>query len=240
MRWIGGGFRRPPRKRRTSNDRLRFQRHREMNIGESRIAVLERVVDGVAAHVARDLVEREAVVRPEREHDRVVGGGGLQLEVERAAELLAQREPERAVDAPAVGRVDHELHAAGLVEEPLDHDVLQGRHHAEHGAADREVVDDHRRRFARATPRRSMTHRRARVGIAGREQRRRHRHAAPTLRPTARRCAPAPRRARTAPWVRRRRRRGPARRRPRPAGSATSACRAGRCRPPSTRRPSPR
>ena len=64
------------------------------------------------------------MVRPERQHDRVVGGGGLQLEVERAAEPLAQREPERAVDAPAVGRVDDQLHAAGVVEEPLEDEAL--------------------------------------------------------------------------------------------------------------------
>ena len=38
MRWIGGGFLRPLRKRRTISERLRFQRHRAWNIGESRIA----------------------------------------------------------------------------------------------------------------------------------------------------------------------------------------------------------
>ena len=38
MRWIGGGLRRPPRKRSTSNERFRFHRHREMNIGASSTA----------------------------------------------------------------------------------------------------------------------------------------------------------------------------------------------------------
>ena len=38
MRWIGGGFFRPLRNRSTSSDRLRFQRHRARNIGESRMA----------------------------------------------------------------------------------------------------------------------------------------------------------------------------------------------------------
>ena len=86
--------------------------------------------------VPGDFVEREAVVRAERQHDRVVARGGLQLEVERAAELLAQREPERAVDAPAVRRVDDELHAAGLVEEALDDEILERGHDAEHRAPD--------------------------------------------------------------------------------------------------------
>ena len=38
MRWIGGGLLRPPRKRSTSNARLRFHRQRARNIGESRMA----------------------------------------------------------------------------------------------------------------------------------------------------------------------------------------------------------
>ena len=38
MRWIGGGFLRPPRNRSTRSARLRFHRQREMNIGASRNA----------------------------------------------------------------------------------------------------------------------------------------------------------------------------------------------------------
>ena len=57
---------------------------------------------------------------------RVVAGRGLELEVERAAEALAQREAEGAVDAAAEGGVDDELHAARLVEEALDDDVVAG------------------------------------------------------------------------------------------------------------------
>ena len=38
MRWIGGGLRRPLRNRSTISDRLRFQRQRAWNIGESRMA----------------------------------------------------------------------------------------------------------------------------------------------------------------------------------------------------------
>ncbi len=106
--------------------------------------VLEGVVDRAAGHVADHLVEREAVVRAEREDDRVVGGGGLQLEVEGATELLAQRQAQATVDAPAVGRVDDELHATGVVEEPLQHQAFLGRHRPEGGPADGQVVDDHR------------------------------------------------------------------------------------------------
>jgi hypothetical protein len=38
MRWMGGGLRLPLRNRRTISDRLRFQRQRDWNIGESRMA----------------------------------------------------------------------------------------------------------------------------------------------------------------------------------------------------------
>ena len=58
----------------------------------------------------------------ERQHDVVLGRGGLQLEVELAAEALAQRQAPGAVDAAAEGRMDDELHAARLVEEALEHD----------------------------------------------------------------------------------------------------------------------
>ena len=79
---------------------------------------------------------------PEREHDGVVGGSGLQLEVERAAELLAQREPEGTVDAPTVRRMDDELHSAGVVEEPLEHEPALRGHRAQRRPTDREIVHD--------------------------------------------------------------------------------------------------
>ena len=109
------------------------------------------------------------MVRAERQHDRVVVRRGLQLEVERAAELLAQREPEGPVDAPAVRRVQHELHAAGVVEEPLEHERVEGGHRAQHRAAAREVVDDHHRGLAGDAGDLAQPPARA-VGVAEREE----------------------------------------------------------------------
>ena len=91
-----------------------------------------------AGHVG----EREAVVRPEGDDDGIVVGARLELEVEPGAELLAQRVPQRPVEPAAVGRVDHELHPARLVEEPLDDQVVLGGHDAEHGPGRRQVGDD--------------------------------------------------------------------------------------------------
>ena len=91
--------------------------------------------------VAEDVRQRERVLRPERQHQRVLGGRRLQLEVELPAEALAQRQPPRLVDAAAERRVQHQLHAAGLVEEPLEHQRVLRRDHAERAAAFGEVGD---------------------------------------------------------------------------------------------------
>ena len=177
--------------------------------------MLERVFERGAAEVAGHLPQREAVVRAERQHDGVVAGGRLQLEVEGAAELLAQRQPERPVDPAAEGGVHHELHPAGVVEEPLEHDAVLGGQRAEHGAPDREVVDDHRGGVgvdARGVAQ-PLT---GAVGVAGVEERVRPRRAASTPRRTARPCARAPRPSRTGSSGARYRRRARA---PRPSST---------------------
>ena len=66
-----------------------------------------------------------------------------QLEVEVQAELLAQSKPKRPVDPGAQRSVDDQLHAAGFVEEPLEHDVVVCRHHAaEPRTSGPQIVDD--------------------------------------------------------------------------------------------------
>ena len=106
----------------------------EQRLGED---VAHRFRREVAAH----LLEREAVGLAEREHDGVLGGRGLELEVELAAEPLAQREAPRAVEPAAEPRMDDELHAAALVEEPFQHHRVPVRQRAERGVGGAEVVD---------------------------------------------------------------------------------------------------
>ncbi len=102
----------------------------------------EHVVEGGLGEQLEDGLERERVLRAERQEDALVGGGGLQLEVEAAAEALAEREAEGAVRARAERRVDDELHPARLVEEALRHERPLRRDGAERGARRRDVVDD--------------------------------------------------------------------------------------------------
>ena len=49
---------------------------------------------------------------------------------------------------PPYGRVEDELHPAGVVEETLEHQVVLGGHDAQGGPPDGQVVDDHARRVA--------------------------------------------------------------------------------------------
>ena len=78
---------------------------------------------------------------PEGEHDGVVVGRRLELEVEGGAELLAQGQAEALVDPAAERGVDDHLHPAGLVEEPLEHDVVAGGQDAELAQGGGQVVD---------------------------------------------------------------------------------------------------
>jgi hypothetical protein len=55
----------------------------------------EQRAHAVRVQVVEHLREREAVLWPERDHDRVLAGRGLQLEAEAAAEALAQRQSRR-------------------------------------------------------------------------------------------------------------------------------------------------
>src|SRR5712664_646502 len=86
-----------------------------------------------------DVSERKTVLLAKRNIQAVVRGGGLQLEIERAAETLAQRKSPGFVDAAAEGRVDDQLHAATFIEEALgDHRCLRG-HRAQDGTSGGDV-----------------------------------------------------------------------------------------------------
>ena len=90
----------------------------------------ERVTKRRRVHIPEDVGKRKRVLRPEGEQERVLGRGRLQLEVELAAELLAQGQRPGAVDAAAERRVQHELHPARFVEEALEDERLLRRDHA--------------------------------------------------------------------------------------------------------------
>ncbi len=91
----------------------------------------EHLWHGFAREHVLDPGQREAVLGAEREHDRVVIGCGLQLEVEGDAEALAKSQPKGAVDASAKRRVQDQLRTLALVEAAFDDDALLGGQVAE-------------------------------------------------------------------------------------------------------------
>src|SRR5438874_2209434 len=70
----------------------------------------------------------------------VVGGRRLQLEVERTAEALAQSQTPGAIDARTERRMEHQLHAAALIEEALSDDGRVSGHGAQQRTADGDVL----------------------------------------------------------------------------------------------------
>ena len=76
-----------------------------------------------------------------RQQHRIFGRGRLQLEIELAAEALAQCQAPRLVDAAAERRVEDELHPARLVEEALEDQRLLGGNDAERARRVRQVRD---------------------------------------------------------------------------------------------------
>src|SRR6185369_1061335 len=75
----------------------------------------EDITNCAMVEITEDLVEREGVLGAEREDDGVVGGGGLQFEVEGAAKSFAQRQAPGAVEPGPERGMDDQLHAARLV-----------------------------------------------------------------------------------------------------------------------------
>ena len=142
VRWICGAMRLPLDKRRSCRLRSAAQRQRFLKMGEAMRGLLEELLGGVFGEELEDVGEGEAVLLGEGDVDAVVGGGGLQFEVEAAAEAFAQGESEGLVDAAAEGSVQDELHAAAVVEEALGDDGGLGGHGSEDGAAGDDVGDE--------------------------------------------------------------------------------------------------
>src|SRR3954465_12131622 len=92
--------------------------------------------------VAEHFFQREGVLAAERQDDALLGRRRLKLEIEALAEFLPERESPSAVDAAAERRGQHELHAAGLVEEALERKLVDGRHDAKAALRFGEVLRD--------------------------------------------------------------------------------------------------
>ena len=99
----------------------------------------------IGVQIARRLGKFETMRMRQRQHDVVFRRRGLQFEIKGAAKTLTQRQTPRPVDAAAEWRMNNELHAAGFIEKPLEHDRVQGRQRAERRLAGTQVLHDLKR-----------------------------------------------------------------------------------------------
>ena len=107
----------------------------------SQRGLLQNRLHGFGVEEMKNIGQRKAVLLGQRDVEAVVGGRGLQFEIEAAAEALAQRQSPGFVDAAAEGRVNDQLHPAAFVEEALGDDGVLRGHGAQHGAALQDVFD---------------------------------------------------------------------------------------------------
>ena len=78
----------------------------------------------LAAQEPEHRLEREAVLLAKRDHNPVVGRRSLQFEIEGHTEPLPQGEAPGPIDPAPEWRVQHQLHPAAFIEEPLRDDRL--------------------------------------------------------------------------------------------------------------------
>ena len=90
---------------------------------------------GLGMQKLKNIGQRETVLLGERDVQAIVGGGGLQFEIEAAAEALAQRQSPSLVDPSAKGRVDDQLHPAAFIKKTFGNDRRLRGHVAQHGAS---------------------------------------------------------------------------------------------------------
>jgi len=103
--------------------------------GAGEHGLLKDFLDCLGLEEVENIGEREAVLFGESDVDAIVGGRGLQFEVEAAAEAFAEGKAPGAVDAGSEGGVDDELHAAAFVEEALGDDGVLRRDGSQDSAA---------------------------------------------------------------------------------------------------------
>ena len=101
----------------------------------------QQAFDACRMEIARDIGKLEAMSRGQRQHDVVLSGCRLELEVELATEALAQRQPPSPIDAAAIGRVDHELHSTRLIEEAFEDEGILRWQATESAVRGAQIVD---------------------------------------------------------------------------------------------------
>ena len=96
--------------------------------------LLQYWLHGFGLQEAKNIAQRKAMLLRERNVQAVVGGRGLQFEVEGDAKALAQRQPPGLVDARPKRSMDYQLHAAAFIKKALGDDAILTGDRAQHRA----------------------------------------------------------------------------------------------------------
>ena len=107
----------------------------------------QHVSRALGVQIAEHVRERERMLWSERQQQRVLGSRRLQLEVELTAESLSQRQAPGLVDSAPERRMEDELHPAGFIEEPFEHERFLRGDDAQRLTTFAEIVDDLLRRI---------------------------------------------------------------------------------------------
>jgi len=104
--------------------------------------LFQKLFGGVFGEELEDVGKGEAVLLGKGDVDAVVGGSGLQLEVEASAEALTQGETPGFVDTTAKRSMKNELHATTIIEEALGDDGCFGGHGTKSSTTGDDVHDE--------------------------------------------------------------------------------------------------
>ena len=77
----------------------------------------------LAGEIMHHFVQWKAMDYPERQDQRIIQGGGLELEVKAPAEAFPERQAPGAIEPGAERRVNHQMRVACLIEEAFKDDV---------------------------------------------------------------------------------------------------------------------
>src|ERR1700722_14179182 len=91
---------------------------------------------------AKHVSKRKTMLLRQTNIDAVIGGCGLQFEIERPAKAFAQREAPRFINSPAKRSVNDQLHAAAFIKKSFRNDSLLRGYGTKNRAARDDVLND--------------------------------------------------------------------------------------------------
>ena len=129
MRWMLNGLSRPPLRRSTASDRLRFQRQRAVNIGLRSTAWETASCTLCERRKAGTSSSGNECWGPSDSSTASLLAAACSSKSKFRQNFLRSPRPSARLILRAQRGVDDELHPAALVEEPLEHDVVVSRQH---------------------------------------------------------------------------------------------------------------